>query len=129
MLQRPIEPTSSTGIAKREEILTEALRVIAEAGVHGASVKAFAEAVDLSPAGLLHYFGSKEEFFTEVLRKRDEGDSQQFSDLTYEEVLAILRAPGPETPYDVGTARQLFTELTAANAKVPGPLHLSLSWR
>jgi len=112
------------GIAKREEILTEALRVIAEAGLHGASVKAIAEAVDLSPAGLLHYFGSKEELFTEVLRKRDERDSQQFSGLTYEELLAILSAPGPEIPYDVDTARQLFTELTAANAKVPGLLHL-----
>lgn len=112
------------GIAKREEILNEALRVIAKAGVRGASVKAIAEAVNLSPAGLLHYFDSKEELFTEVLRKRDERDSQQFTGGRYEELLATLHAPGRAGLDDIDTARQFFTELTAANAKVPGLLHL-----
>lgn len=112
------------GIAKREEILTEALAVIARTGVQGASVKAIAEAVELSPAGLLHYFESKEELFTEVLRKRDEMDSQRFSGLTYEELLATHGAPCADVPYDVETARKLFTELTAGNAKTPGLLHL-----
>lgn len=66
------------GIAKREEILTRALDVIAREGYRGASVKAIAEAVGLSQAGLLHYFGSKEELFTAVLRKRDENDQRYF---------------------------------------------------
>ncbi|GAA3908249.1 TetR/AcrR family transcriptional regulator [Microbacterium invictum] len=63
------------GIAKREEILTRALEVIAREGIGGASVKEIADAVGLSQAGLLHYFDSKEELFTAVLRKRDELDS------------------------------------------------------
>ncbi|RLK52442.1 TetR/AcrR family transcriptional regulator [Microbacterium telephonicum] len=62
------------GIAKREEILTRALEVVARQGVRGASVKVIADAVGLSQAGLLHYFDSKEELFTEILRKRDELD-------------------------------------------------------
>lgn len=63
------------GVAKREEILTRALGVIAREGYRGTSVKELADAVGLSPAGLLHYFESKEELFTEILRKRDELDS------------------------------------------------------
>lgn len=63
------------GLAKREEILTRALDVIAREGYRGASVKEMADAVGLSQAGLLHYFDSKEELFTEILRKRDERDS------------------------------------------------------
>ncbi|MEV8271665.1 TetR/AcrR family transcriptional regulator [Microbacterium sp. NPDC077184] len=62
------------GIAKREEILERALEVVAREGMRGASVRELADAVGLSQAGLLHYFDSKEELFTEILRKRDEID-------------------------------------------------------
>ena len=62
------------GVAKREEILATALEVIAREGYRGASVKVLAEAVGLSQAGLLHYFDSKDELFTEILRKRDDLD-------------------------------------------------------
>jgi AcrR family transcriptional regulator len=66
------------GVAKREEILSRALDVIAQEGFRGASVREIADAVGLSQAGLLHYFSSKEELFTEILRKRDEVDSAAF---------------------------------------------------
>src|SRR6476659_5560006 len=66
------------GIAKREEILTTALDVIARNGYRRTSVKELADAVGLSQAGLLHYFSSKEELFQEVLRKRDEVDEAVF---------------------------------------------------
>ena len=59
------------GLAKREEILTTALEVIARTGYRGTSVKELANAVGLSQAGLLHYFSSKEELFAEILAKRD----------------------------------------------------------
>ncbi|SFR68471.1 transcriptional regulator, TetR family [Agromyces sp. CF514] len=62
------------GIAKREEILTTALEVIARNGYRRTSVKELADAVGLSQAGLLHYFSSKDELFQEILRKRDEAD-------------------------------------------------------
>ena len=62
------------GIAKREEILTTALEVFSRTGYRRASLREIADSVGLSQAGLLHHFTSKEELFSEVLRKRDEVD-------------------------------------------------------
>lgn len=79
------------GVAKREEILTAALAVIAREGYAGASVKALAHEVGLSQAGLLHYFGTKEELFTAILRKRDEADAELMPDSTDGAALDTLR--------------------------------------
>ncbi|WP_020389753.1 TetR/AcrR family transcriptional regulator [Kribbella catacumbae] len=68
------------GVAKREEILTKALEVIARQGYRRTSTRELASAVGLSEAGLLHYFGSKEKLFEEVLRARDEADTARLSD-------------------------------------------------
>jgi AcrR family transcriptional regulator len=62
------------GVARREEILESALEVIGRDGYQNASLKQIAHVVGVTPAALLHYFGTKEELFTEVLRKRDEHD-------------------------------------------------------
>uniref|UniRef100_UPI000FDB1F6A TetR/AcrR family transcriptional regulator n=1 Tax=Microbacterium sp. CPCC 204701 TaxID=2493084 RepID=UPI000FDB1F6A len=99
------------GIAKREEILGRALDVIASEGYSGASVKELADAVGLSQAGLLHYFDSKEELFTEILRKRDELDVAAFGAGTAE-------APAIE---DV---RDGYLRIVAHNADVPGLVQL-----
>ena len=50
------------GLAKREEILSTALDVIARTGYGRTSVRELASAVGLSQAGLLHYFASKEQY-------------------------------------------------------------------
>lgn len=63
------------GIAKREEILSIALEVVAREGYRGTTVRDLADAVGLSQTGLLHYFGSKDELLTAVLRRRDELDA------------------------------------------------------
>jgi AcrR family transcriptional regulator len=60
------------GKAKRAEILDVALEVIADDGYSAATVKNLADAVGLSQNGLLHYFGSKDALFAEILRRRDE---------------------------------------------------------
>ena len=93
------------GIAKREEILTTALEVIARNGYRRTSVKELADAVGLSQAGLLHYFSSKEELFQEVLRKRDEVDTESFG-------LAV------ERPI------QSFFDVIRHNSEVPGLVQL-----
>lgn len=97
------------GVAKREEILERALEVIAREGYRGASVKELADAVGLSQAGLLHYFDSKEELFTEILRKRDEVDLAVYGDLE--------RDPSP----DVRTG---YVGIIRHNADVPGVVQL-----
>jgi AcrR family transcriptional regulator len=56
------------GVAKRAEILDAALEVIARNGYSGATVKQLADAVGLSQNGLLHYFGSKDALFVEIVR-------------------------------------------------------------
>ena len=99
------------GVAKREEILERALDVIAREGYRGASVKVLAEAVGLSQAGLLHYFDSKEELFTEIVRKRDEVDMQQYGPAAFD------RASIP-------TLRDGYVSVIRHNSDVPGLVQL-----
>ena len=100
------------GVAKRNEILTTALEVIARNGYRGTSVRELADAVGLSQAGLLHYFSSKEELFQEVLRKRDEVDTAAF-DITGDQPIGaffdVIRH-NSEVPGLVQLYAQLSTE-------------------
>lgn len=98
------------GIAKREEILGAALDVIAKHGYRSASVRELADAVSLSPAGLLHYFDSKEELFTAILRKRDEVDVEAYGDQGSD--LGMLQAVIRHNATVPGLAK-LYTQLAA----------------
>jgi AcrR family transcriptional regulator len=94
------------GVARREEILESALDVIGRNGYQNASLKQIAALVGVTPAALLHYFGSKEELFTEVLRKRDEHD-----------------AMSPQT-LDPADAKSAFIDVIRHNTEVPGVVEL-----
>lgn len=114
------------GVAKREEILTRALDVIAREGYRGASVKELARAVGLSQAGLLHYFGSKEELFTEILRKRDEVDSEAFgpdADHPEDHDLRDGYVAGIRHNADVPGLVQLYAQLSVDAADPGHPAH------
>jgi AcrR family transcriptional regulator len=95
----------SKGVEKRAEILDTALAIIARHGYGKATVKEIADAVGLSQNGLLHYFGSKDALFTEILRRRDEID------------LATYGARS-------GDLTSRLVELVAHNAAVPGFVEL-----
>ena len=115
------------GVAKREEILQAALAVVAEHGSRRASVREIADAAGLSPAGLLHYFGSKEELFVAILTARDERDIREHTEANFlDAFVAVIRhnatVPGLVTLYaqlaaEVGDpghpGRAFFTERTA----------------
>ena len=90
------------GVARREEILESALDVIGRKGYQNASLKEIADVVGVTPAALLHYFGSKEELFTEVLRKRDEHDELDPTGLSADQ------------------ARGAFLDVIRRNTEVPG---------
>ncbi|WP_405133167.1 TetR/AcrR family transcriptional regulator [Nocardia sp. NBC_01388] len=112
------------GIERREQILEAALRTIAERGFLATSVAELAEAVGLSQGGLLHYFGSKEELFVAVLRKRDEAD------------MVALRAPDPAAYIAVIRRNaqvpgliELFTHMQAAAADPRHPAHAYMKER
>lgn len=94
------------GVARREEILESALDVIGRKGYQNASLKQIAELVGVTPAALLHYFGSKEELFTEVLRKRDEHDGMM---------------PQTLNPAD---GKSAFIDVIRHNTEVPGVVEL-----
>lgn len=59
------------GVARRQEILDRAIEVFAVKGAAGTSLRAIAEAIGVSHAALLHYFGSREELLIEVLREEE----------------------------------------------------------
>ncbi|WP_353828437.1 TetR/AcrR family transcriptional regulator [Agromyces sp. SYSU T0242] len=111
------------GVAKREEILSAALEVIARDGYGRASIRQLAEAVGLSQAGLLHYFSSKEELFAEVLRKRDEQDRQRYEDrgvgVSMFEGFRRTIARNADVPGLV----QLYTHLSAEATDPEHPAH------
>lgn len=88
------------GVAKRAEILERALALVARDGFRQTSVRDIADAVGLTPAGLLHYFESKDDLWVAILRKRDEIDA----------------AKDPEDPDPAAT----FAALIRHNADVPG---------
>ncbi|PCE16357.1 TetR family transcriptional regulator [Microbacterium sp. SZ1] len=94
------------GVARRQEILESTLDVVGRTGYRNASLKHIAEAVGVTPAALLHYFGSKEELFTEVLRTRDEQDE---------------RSPRMHDPVD---AKAAFLDVIRHNTEVPGVVEL-----
>lgn len=96
------------GLAKREEILTTALEVIARTGYRGTSVRELAAAVGLSQAGLLHYFSSKEELFAEILRKRD----------------AVDHARASAEEGEAGSSVEMLIDIVRHNAEVPGLVQL-----
>lgn len=110
------------GVAKREEILTEALQVIAQNGYSRASVRELADAVGLSQAGLLHYFSSKEELFTAVLQKRDEVDAAVYLDGNDREALSGLAAVMRHNTEVPGLA-QLYSRLSAEATDPAHPAH------
>ncbi|MBS1907900.1 MAG: TetR/AcrR family transcriptional regulator [Actinobacteria bacterium] len=68
------------GTAKREEILAVALEVVAAKGCRNASNREIARRVGLSQAGLMHYFGSREELYMAVLDARDHRDATAYWD-------------------------------------------------
>ncbi len=108
------------GEAKRQEILEVALALIAEHGFKKSTLREIGSAVGLSNAGVLHYFGSKEELFAEVLRLRDrspsddgagdgEGDGEDGGD-----------RPAP-------FRLEHYVDVIAGNAEVAGLVHLFVS--
>lgn len=62
----------------REEILDVALDLFVRKGYDRTSVREIARLTGLSQAGLTHYFSTKEELFTEVLRRRDERSREAY---------------------------------------------------
>ncbi|MFD9195325.1 TetR/AcrR family transcriptional regulator [Streptomyces phaeochromogenes] len=92
------------GLERREQILRAALEVFAEHGDRGSSLKEIADRVEMSQAGVLHYFGSREELLLAVLEARDALDTASVGD---------IHSPG-----------EGMTRTVAHNAQQPGLVSL-----
>ena len=113
------------GVAKRAELLDIALEVIDEHGYTGATVKELADAVGLSQHGLLHYFGSKDSLFVEVVRHHEAAVAQavdpEHTDFTADFAGRILRAASDNI--DKAGMTRLILNLTTAASEVSHPGH------
>ncbi|NEA30211.1 TetR/AcrR family transcriptional regulator [Streptomyces sp. SID13031] len=66
--------------SRRREILAAASAMFATKGFHKASLQEVAAAAGITPAGLLHHFGSKDQLLTELLAHRDASEIAEVND-------------------------------------------------
>lgn len=109
------------GIARREEILDSALEVIGRDGYQNASLRGIAAEVGVTPAALLHYFGTKEELFTAVLRRRDERDGLRAEDGSDDARAGFIRTIRHNT--EVPGLVELFSRLAVDAVDPAHPAH------
>ncbi|MFC1416083.1 TetR family transcriptional regulator [Streptacidiphilus cavernicola] len=109
---------SPKGVARRAEILRVALDAYRTSGRYGPSLKSIADATGLSEAGVLHYFGSKDELLVQVLAADDARCAATY-DLTTIDGFWELLAHTTRTP---GLIR-LLIDMTAAATDPGHPAH------
>jgi len=116
----PARASYPKGVAKREEILRTALDVFASQGYLKTSIRELAEAANLSQAGLLHYFGSKDELLVAILKRRDEENNGEGREPVgqLDSFLAAIRS-NVEVPGLV----QLFATMSTAGSDASHPAH------
>ncbi|WP_285729243.1 TetR/AcrR family transcriptional regulator [Nocardiopsis sp. ATB16-24] len=67
-------PTPRRRANRREQILRTAADAFASQGFHNTSLADIAAMLDITPAGVLHHFGSKTDLLTAVLELRDDDE-------------------------------------------------------
>ncbi|GGA54780.1 TetR family transcriptional regulator [Pseudoclavibacter endophyticus] len=111
----------SRGIASQERILDTALGIVAKKGFGSTTLNDVAMAVEMTPAGLLHHFGSKENLYVEILRRRDVVDSQRLGPSGQSELPStLLLARHNQT---VPGLIHLYVNLAAASTDPKHPGH------
>lgn len=85
----PRQPRGSyaKGTAKREEIILSAIDAFGKTGYHATSMREIAAACNLSQAGLLHHFPSKEALLLAIVdyREKHQGEFDPQKDLSHAE--------------------------------------------
>jgi AcrR family transcriptional regulator len=107
---RPRGRGYASGDARRTRILNIALQEFAENGYRGTSLARIAERAELTQAGLLHHFRSKQELLVAVLDLRDRMDAEHLS-------VDVLPSGG-----EASLAK--LVELAEHNRNIPGLVQL-----
>jgi AcrR family transcriptional regulator len=110
MTETPRRGPYAKGIAKRDEILHEALDAYSQSDSSGPSLRSIAARVGLSERGLLHYFASRDELLIAILAARDAASLELFDPAGPIEDLVGVQTLTSQTP---GLVR-LFLEMAVA---------------
>jgi AcrR family transcriptional regulator len=113
------------GEAKRSEILHAALEIFAAEGYRGTSLRKVAAKCNLSLPGLMHYFDSKEDLLTQVLRMRDETARVRQVERDHPKSYREIIREGANTPGLV----ELFVSMAAAASDPAHPAHAHFAER
>ncbi|QFR01675.1 TetR/AcrR family transcriptional regulator [Streptomyces phaeolivaceus] len=115
---------------ERRRLITEsAVEHFAQWGYHNASLPKIAAAVGISPAGLLHHFGSKRELLMAVLQARAEHAAKTFYEGMGEpdglDALEMLRRMAAQTEFNLTQPGlvQMYAVLSAEAANPEHPAH------
>lgn len=68
-MEEQLSPRERRALRTREAILDAARHIVNKQGLDALSIRAIADAIDYSPAGLYEYFGSKEEIILAVVEQ------------------------------------------------------------
>ncbi len=109
----------ATAADRREQILTEATRLIGQRGYNGFIIQELAQRCRLTNAGILHHFGSKENLLIALLQYRDQRSA---SAVTTEVGLALRDRRAVKLTLDEALA--LFHAIVASNVMQPELLRL-----
>lgn len=117
---RPYATLLAKGEDRKQRILIVAQRLFARNGWRNTTLAQIAKEVGVSPAGLLHHFGSKEQLLHAVLDARDAADVAE-ADLSGDLVAEIRKVAEriERSPELVGT----FVVLMVENLLPEAPLH------
>ncbi|GAA1953382.1 TetR/AcrR family transcriptional regulator [Microbacterium deminutum] len=117
----------SKGRARREEILSAAVRAFANAGYSGASILEIAAACNITRAGLMHHFRTKEELLIAVLDRREALDREVFlaHDSGRLDGLGVLRGMVALARHNetVPGLVQLYVVVSAESTSLEHPAH------
>lgn len=110
------------GVARREEILDQAVATFGRLGYHAASMREIAASCGLSQAGLLHHFPSKEALLLALVERRD-AEQRAYREAASSadwqtEALAVLEANLEQLPLT-----QLWATLAAEATDPNHPAH------
>ncbi|MFE1166374.1 TetR/AcrR family transcriptional regulator [Nocardiopsis sp. NPDC058789] len=114
--ERAPEGVPRRRVNRRERILRTAAEVFATQGFHNTSLADIAAMLDMTPAGVLHHFGSKTDLLTAVLELRDTNDPAPEGSGMLDHLVTTARR-NAERP---GTTR-LYAVLSAESATAEHP--------
>jgi AcrR family transcriptional regulator len=78
-------------LERRRRILTAAMTTFGSKGFNKGPLTEIAEQVDMTHAGILHHFGSKDQLLLEVLKFRDESDVEGFDEKRIPDGVELFR--------------------------------------